>query len=135
METKNNEQDPKWIAGVCKSEIGPVLDTLYVISSKWRIHIIVALISGNKRFGELKKGIPKIASKVLSQELKDMEQHGFIIKKNYSTSSLRVEYELTPYSQSIKPVINALRDFGRLHRDKIRMEIDIKEASKMKNKL
>lgn len=116
----------------CKSEIVPVLDTLYVISSKWRMHIIIALIDENKRFGELQKSIPKIASKVLSNELKDMEQHGFIVKKNYDPSSVRVEYELTEYSKAIKPVINALRDFGRLHRDKIRMEIDSKEAAKKK---
>ena len=116
--------------GACKSEIIPVMDALYVISSKWRMHIIVALIEKNKRFGELQKEILKITSKVLAKELKDMEQHGFPIRKNYNPSSVRVEYELTDYSRSIKPSINALRDFGVLHRDKIKMEMSVKEMSK-----
>lgn len=83
MHTNNKYlQNVAWApVETCKMEILPVLDTLCVISSKWRMHIIIALIEENKRFGELQKAIPKIASKVLAQELKYMEQHGFIIKK------------------------------------------------------
>lgn len=98
------------------------MDAMYVISGKWRIPITIALMEGNRRFSEIMKEVPKIASKVLAQQLKEMELNGFVEKKIYNESTTRIEYELTEYSWSIKPIILTLRDFGIMHREKLRQE-------------
>lgn len=106
----------------CKTEVVPIMDAMYVISGKWRIPITIALMEGNRRFSEIMKEVPKIASKVLAQQLKEMELNGFVEKKIYNESTTRIEYELTEYSWSIKPIILTLRDFGIMHREKLRQE-------------
>ncbi|MFB9110668.1 winged helix-turn-helix transcriptional regulator [Flavobacterium gyeonganense] len=107
----------------CKTEVVSIMDAIYVIAgSKWRIPITIALMEGNRRFGEIMKEIPKITSKVLAQQLKEMELNGFVEKKIFKDSAIRTEYELTEYSWSVKPVILALRDFGISHREKLRQE-------------
>lgn len=106
----------------CKTELVPIVDAIYIINGKWKIPITIALMEGNKRFGEIIKEIPKITSKVLAHELKVMELNGFIEKKVYNEIPARIEYELTEYSWSVKPVILALRDFGVMHRKKLREE-------------
>jgi len=107
----------------CKTEVVSIMDAIYVIAgSKWRIPITIALMEGNRRFGEIMKEIPKITSKVLAQQLKEMELNGFVEKKIFKDSVIRTEYELTEYSWSVKPVILALRDFGISHREKLRQE-------------
>ncbi|OXA86010.1 hypothetical protein B0A66_18490 [Flavobacterium hercynium] len=96
------------------------MDALYVINGKWRIPITITLMEGSKRFGEIQKEIDKITSKVLAHELKEMELHGFIEKKACDESPLRAEYTLTQYSKSLIPILTSLRDFGILHRKRIR---------------
>lgn len=107
---------------LCKTELIPIVDAIYIITGKWKIPITIALMEGNKRFGEIIKEIPKITSKVLAHELKVMAQNGFVEKKGYNEAPVRIEYELTEYSWSVKPVILSLRDFGIIHREKLRKE-------------
>lgn len=108
---------------LCKTELIPIMDAIYIIKGKWKIPITIALMEGNKRFGEIIKEIPKITSKVLAHELKVMELNGFVEKKVYNNEvPERIEYELTEYSWSVKPVILTLRDFGIMHRKKLREE-------------
>lgn len=111
----------------CKTEIVPVMDAVYVINGKWRIPIIMVLMEGDKRFGEIQKEVLKISSKVLAHELKEMELNGFVEKNTYDEGSVIIKYELTEYSWSIKPIILTLRDFGVKHRNKIREESGGKE--------
>ncbi|WP_281233083.1 winged helix-turn-helix transcriptional regulator [Flavobacterium gelatinilyticum] len=106
----------------CKTEVVPIMDAIYVINGKWRVPITIALMEGNRRFGEIMKEIPKITSKVLAHQLKEMELNGFVEKKIYNEATVRIEYELTEYSWSVKPIILALRDFGIQHRNKLRNE-------------
>lgn len=106
----------------CKSEVIPIMDAIYVINGKWRIPVTIALMEGNRRFGEIMTEVPKITAKVLSHTLKEMELNGFVEKKIYKEATVRIEYELTQYSWSIKPIILALKDFGIQHRDKLRKE-------------
>ncbi|WP_289661104.1 winged helix-turn-helix transcriptional regulator [Flavobacterium panacagri] len=96
------------------------MDALYIINGKWRIPIVLALMEGNKRFSELQKEVNKITSKVLANELREMELNGFVIKKENEQSRSKTEYELTNYSTSLEPIIKSLRDFGTQHRQKIR---------------
>lgn len=106
----------------CKSEVVPIMDAIYVINGKWRVPITIALMEGNKRFSEIQKEVPKITSKVLAQQLKEMELNGFVEKKIQIDDTVKIEYELTEYSWSVKPVILALKDFGVQHREKLRAE-------------
>lgn len=110
----------------CKTEVLPIMDAIYVITGKWRVPITIALMEGSRRFSEIMKDVPKITSKVLAQQLKEMELNGFVEKRIYNDNVIRTEYELTEYSWSVKPVILALRDFGIMHREKLRQEKMIK---------
>jgi len=125
MNTSENSTSNKRqirFASKCKSEIVPIMDALYIINGKWRISIVLTLMEGNKRFSEIQKEVQKITSKVLADELKEMELNGFVKKKIDGQSRAKTEYQLTDYSSSLEPIIKSLRDFGLQHRKKIRDE-------------
>lgn len=103
--------------------LSAVQDALYVLNGKWKLPIIVALSSGNKRFNELQKTVKGIAAKVLSHELKEMELNGLVIRRVYSTTPVVIEYELTDYSNTLGHVVDALREWGTMHREKIRRQL------------
>jgi DNA-binding HxlR family transcriptional regulator len=78
--------------------------------------ILISISSGNKRFREIERSIPKINSKVLAKELKDLEEHKLIKRTVYDDSPVLVEYTLLPYAESLGDVIKALSDWGINHR-------------------
>ncbi|MFF5383676.1 winged helix-turn-helix transcriptional regulator [Pedobacter suwonensis] len=106
----------------CKSSLGPIQDALYVLGGKWRIPILVAMLEGNKHFGEIQRTMSKISGKVLSHELRELELNGFITRRVYDTKPVGIEYELTEYTNSLGAVIVALREWGLLHREKVKTE-------------
>lgn len=112
----------------CISALAAVQDALYVLNGKWKIPIIIALREGHKRFGELQKAVKGISAKVLSHELKHLEMNDFIERRVYDTIPVTVEYELTPYSDTLGHVIESLREWGAAHRDKIRNSAKEKKA-------
>jgi DNA-binding HxlR family transcriptional regulator len=97
----------------------PVRDALDVISGKWKLQIIISIQSGNKRFREIERSIPKITSKVLAKELKDLEEHQLIKRTVYDESPVLVEYTPMPYAETLQDVIIALQKWGLNHRKKI----------------
>jgi DNA-binding HxlR family transcriptional regulator len=103
----------------CSSALMQTKDALDVISGKWKLQIIISISSGNKRFREIERSIPKITSKVLAKELKDLEEHQLIKRTVYDESPVLVEYTPTPYSATLQDVIEALRKWGANHRKKI----------------
>ena len=103
----------------CLSALIPVRDALDVISGKWKLLILISISSGNKRFREIERSIPKITSKVLAKELKDLEEHQLIKRTVYDDIPVMVEYTTTPYSESLGKVIMELRDWGLAHRKKV----------------
>ncbi|QEH40913.1 helix-turn-helix domain-containing protein [Chitinophaga sp. XS-30] len=109
------------------SALSAVQDALYVLNGKWKLPIIVALSSGNKRFNELQKTVKGIAAKVLSHELKELELNGFLIRKVHNGTPVMVEYELTDYSNTLGDVVRSLRDWGVMHREKIRSQLKQKD--------
>lgn len=119
---------PKPHTEECLSALGAVQDALYVLNGKWKIPIIIALGEGNKRFGELQRVVKGISAKVLSHELKHLEINDFIERKVYDTIPVTVEYELTPYADTLGHVIEALRSWGDAHRHKIRNREKEKKA-------
>lgn len=95
-----------------KSKACPIESTLSLISGKWKILIIKALSQGPSRYGEIQREIPQISAKVLTQQLRELEQDGLIMRKEYPDNILRVEYTITPMGISLAPVLIALREWG-----------------------
>ena len=94
----------------------PVETTL--ISDKWKVLILRDLLSGTKRFGELKKSIGHVTQKVLTANLRDMEQKGMLTRTVYAEVPPRVEYTLTELGYSLKPILDAMEDWGWAYKKK-----------------
>ncbi|MDO4849352.1 MAG: helix-turn-helix domain-containing protein [Coriobacteriia bacterium] len=90
----------------------PVETTISLIGDKWKVLILRELMGGTKRFGELQRGVGKVSQKVLTSQLRAMEADGLVHREVFAEVPPRVEYSLTPLGQSLKPVIEALRDWG-----------------------
>ena len=90
----------------------PVETTLMLIGNKWKVLILRDLMSGTKRFGELKKSVGSVSQKVLTAQLRDMEASGLVSRKVYAEVPPRVEYSLTALGQSLKPILDALSSWG-----------------------
>ena len=90
----------------------PVETTLTLIGDKWKVLILRDLLPGTKRFGELKKSIGSVSQKVLTAQIRDMEQNGLISRKVYAEVPSRVDYSLTDLGKSLKPVLDALWNWG-----------------------
>ena len=90
----------------------PVETTLMLIGDKWKVLILRELLGGTKRFGELKKAIGSVSQKVLTAQLRDMEEKGLLTRKVYAEVPPRVEYTLTELGYSLKPVMDALWKWG-----------------------
>lgn len=112
----------------CKAVLAPVQDALYVLNGKWKLPVIIALREGHKRFGEIQKQVEGIAAKVLSHELKELELNGFVERVVYNTTPVTVEYIVTDYTDTLNEVIKALRDWGLIHRNKIRAQMKERKA-------
>ncbi len=103
----------------CDREMLPIRDALDVLGGKWKIMILISLMHGNTRFRQIERSIPKISSKVLAKELKDLEQHQLVKRTVYDEYPVRVEYTSTDYSRSIEGVLTALHAWGSNHRKQI----------------
>ncbi len=90
----------------------PVETTLTLIGDKWKVLILRDLLTGTKRFGELKKSIGSVSQKVLTSQLRDMEKNGLVSRKVYAEVPPRVEYSLTELGQSLKPILDAMWNWG-----------------------
>lgn len=90
----------------------PVETTLTLIGDKWKVLILRDLLPGTKRFGELKKSVGGVSQKVLTAQLRDMEANGLVNRKVYAEVPPKVEYSLTELGQSLKPILDALWNWG-----------------------
>jgi DNA-binding HxlR family transcriptional regulator len=97
-------------------------DAIYVVGGKWKLRVIVALREGNKRFNEIQRAIDGISARVLSSELKELEMNGFLTRTVHTQTPVVVEYQITPYADTLKDVLSALSAWGEMHRDKLRKE-------------
>ena len=90
----------------------PVETTLMLIGDKWKVLILRDLMPGTKRFGELKKSIGSVSQKVLTAQLRDLEEKGLVSRKVYAEVPPRVEYSLTELGKSLSPILDAMREWG-----------------------
>lgn len=98
----------------------PVETTAQLIGSKWRLLILRDLMEGTKRFGELKKSVGSISQKVLTSNLRDMEEKGLVVRRVYPEVPPRVEYGLTDLGKSLAPIVDAMRAWGEGYLDRAR---------------
>jgi len=103
----------------CMSALLPVRDTLDVIGGKWKLLILISIWEGNKHFREIERSIPKLSTKVLSKELKDMEENQLITRTVLNGFPVRTQYTPTEHSKTLKKVILELQNWGINHRKKI----------------
>jgi|SRR5579884_949709 DNA-binding HxlR family transcriptional regulator len=97
----------------------PVEATLDVIGGKWKVLILYYLKENIRRFGELKRSIPGITQKMLTQQLRELEADGLINRKVYAQVPPKVEYTLTEYGESLEPILKLMCDWGIKHRNQI----------------
>ena len=90
----------------------PVEISLDIIGGKWKIPIIWLLKEDSKRYGELRKTLPKVTHKMLTQQLRELESDEIISRKVYPEVPPKVEYSLTLLGKSVIPVIDLLREWG-----------------------
>ena len=94
----------------------PVETTLMLISDRWKVLILRDLMPGTKRFGELKNSIGHVTQKVLTAKLREMEAQGLLTRKVYAEVPPRVEYSLTDLGRSLKPILDAMCDWGEQYK-------------------
>ena len=93
----------------------PVQTTLQVIGGKWKPAILWLMNHGTIRFGELKRGLPGITQKMLTQQLRELEADGIVWRKVYAEVPPRVEYGITDYGNSLRTILHAMARWGESH--------------------
>jgi DNA-binding HxlR family transcriptional regulator len=89
-----------------------IVRTVNYIGGKWKLIILVRLLPGNVRFGRLTIQIPDISRKILTQQLKELEEDGLIVRNEFKEKPPRVEYELSERGKTLIPVLKAMYDWG-----------------------
>lgn len=95
----------------------PVETTLTLIGNKWKVLIIRDLLTGTKRFGELKKSIGSVSQKVLTSQLRAMKEDGLVHREVYAEVPPRVEYSLTELGWSLQPILDAMVSWGNNYKN------------------
>lgn len=96
----------------------PVEVTLSVVAGKWKVIILKYLGGGTKRFSELQRSIPQITRKMLTQQLRELENDGLIIRTVYPQVPPKVEYALSDYGKTFYPVLESMAEWGYNHMER-----------------
>lgn len=101
-----------------EEESKALLDTIYVIGGKWKLPIIFSICSGgNKRFRDIQRSIPGITTRMLSRNLRELEENQLITRTVYPDSPVLVEYEITEYIKEYGLLIHEMIEWGKKHRN------------------
>ncbi len=95
----------------------PVATTINLIGNKWKLLIIRDLLSGTKRFGELRKSLTGISQRVLTENLRNLESDGLLERKVYAEVPPRVEYSLNKIGLSLQPIIMTMAEWGTKYKN------------------
>jgi len=93
----------------------PVEATLELIGGKWKGLVLYHLLQGTMRFSEIRRKVPGVTQRMLTRQLRELEAAGLILRTVYAEVPPRVDYALTAKGETLRPVILALRDWGRNH--------------------
>ena len=102
-----------------QEKIRAIQDTMYVLGGKWKLPIILSINGGNKRFNDISNSIPKITNRVLSKELKHLEENLLIKRTVVDDYPVRIEYSVTDYSFGLDEFVKPMESWGKKHRKKL----------------
>nr|WP_214828611.1 helix-turn-helix domain-containing protein [Exiguobacterium algae] len=106
------------VTKITTCEVDTALD---LITGKWKHSILLLLINGESlRFSELKRALPKISQKILTAQLRDLEEQEVIVRTVYPEVPPRVDYQLSEYGKTLIPVLEAMNEWGIRHAEKMR---------------
>ncbi|WP_240810633.1 winged helix-turn-helix transcriptional regulator [Formicincola oecophyllae] len=91
--------------------------TLSLIDGKWKGSVLWHLLKGPQRFGELRRLMPRVTQRILTNQLRELEEDGLVLREVFPVVPLRVEYSLTPLGQSLATVLGSLKAWGDEHED------------------
>ena len=100
-------------AAVCPLGRCPAERTLDVIGGRWKVPILWHLLRGTLRFSELRRALPGVTQKMLTQQLRELERAGVVLRRVYPEVPPKVEYSLTDRGQTLKPVVDAMCKWGK----------------------
>lgn len=95
----------------------PVEATLEVIGGKWKGVVLFHLLEGTHRFSELRRKLPSVTQRMLTKQLRELEEAGLVLRTVYAEVPPRVEYCLTELGETLRPVVAALKAWGDAHGD------------------
>ncbi len=99
----------------------PVEATLSVIGGKWKVVILYYLAhAGTHRFAELRRKIPGVSERMLTQQLRELERDGVVHREVYPEVPPKVEYSLTPYGGTLRPISDLMCDWGKKHLKRVK---------------
>jgi len=110
----------------------PVETTLQVIAGRWKMVILYHLFEDTQRFSSLRRAIPGVTQKMLTQQLRELERDGVVSRRVYAEVPPRVEYSLTPLGRSLEPVMDAMCRWGTRHRNRRAAAQDVPAAAEPK---
>jgi DNA-binding HxlR family transcriptional regulator len=94
--------------------------TIAVVGGKWKPMILYALLSGPRRFGELTRLIPEVTQRMLTLQLRELEEDGVIAREVYKQVPPKVEYSLTPFGRTIEPILLLMEQWGEQYAGMVR---------------
>jgi DNA-binding HxlR family transcriptional regulator len=107
----------------------PVEACTEVVGGKWKGKILFILFTGTKRFGELRKLLPDTTQRMLTMQLRELEEDGVIERKVYAEVPPKVEYSISKSGETLKPIIDAMWDWGRHFLDNQPEELDTDDVA------
>ncbi len=96
-----------------------VVEAIATFAGRWKGEIVWWIQDGPKRFGELRRAIPLVSAKVLTQQLRELEADRLVIRKQYAEIPARVEYSLTPLGKSVIPILDGIATWWRKNKTKV----------------
>jgi len=97
----------------------PIEATLDIVGGKWKVLILFYLMKGTVRFGELQRLIPKITQRMLTLQLRELEEDGVVHREVYRQVPPKVEYSLTEFGRSLEPILILMRDWGVTYKERL----------------
>jgi DNA-binding HxlR family transcriptional regulator len=105
--------------------------TIAVVGGKWKPMILYALLSGPRRFGELNRLIPEVTQRMLTLQLRELEEDGVIYREVYKQVPPKVEYSLTPFGRTIEPILLLMEQWGEQYADMVGQRNHINQTRKV----
>lgn len=97
----------------CSTEVA-----LEIIGGKWKLVILHNLFDGTKRFGELRRAMPHVTQRMLTRQLRELEEDGLVHRKVYAQVPPKVEYSLTETGESLETIVSQIDEWGEWYREK-----------------